>query len=466
MSPSSNSQERLTMPARFHFGRQGHVCAYGRLYSEMREILKLAIPTVLGLVSTVAMGAIDTAMLAPLGNDVVAAVGLSTSAFIFINSAVIGFASVIGVGIAKASGTGDGTQVSRSMMSGLAFTAILSLLAAVTMTATAQLVSSLAPNASVASLTQTYWLAMTLAVVPHTMLAALRSAYTALGHPWTALVIILIGIGLNIPLNQILIHGVAGLEGLGVFGAGVASLLAKAAAVAIFVIHWRTAKRMKVSRGNFSLSFKAVATLAREGIPVATGSVAEGGAYAVTGFMAAMLGAMALAAHQVVHSIGVLFYMVPIGMMIASSIRTGQLLGAERKTDITCSLKAANLVTLSWSVSVLLFVLAFRLPIAEVLSPAQDVASLAAPLLLTMVFVQFADCVQSNALGVLRGLSDNIVPNALTVLAYWLLALPLAAFFGLFLDYGVVGISLGYGLVVLAVAGVLQIRAVRLSMIS
>ena len=454
------------MTARIHSGRPQHVCVEGRLRSEIREILKLAIPTVLGLVSTVAMGAVDTAMLAPLGNDVVAAVGLSTSAFIFINSAVIGFASVIGVGIAKASGTGDATQVSRSMMSGLAFAAILSLLAAFTMAATAQLVSSLAPNASVASLTQTYWLAMTLAVVPHTMLAALRGAYTALGHPWTALVITLIGIGLNIPLNQILIHGAAGLEGLGVFGAGVASLLAKVAAVAIFVIHWRTAKRMKVSRGDCRLSFKTFAALAREGIPVATGSVAEGGAYAVTGFMAAMLGATALAAHQVVHSIGVLFYMVPIGMMIASSIRAGQLLGAGRKTDITCSLTAAYLETIVWSASVLFFVLAVRLPIADALSPAQDVVSLAAPLFLAMVFVQFADCVQSNAIGVLRGLSDNIVPNALTVFAYWLIALPLAALLGFFLGFGVVGTSLGYGSGVLLAAAVLQARAASLSTVS
>ncbi len=40
-------------------------CADGGLLSEMRTLLKLAIPIVLGFVSTVAMAAIDTAMLAP-----------------------------------------------------------------------------------------------------------------------------------------------------------------------------------------------------------------------------------------------------------------------------------------------------------------------------------------------------------------------------------------------------------------
>lgn len=454
------------MTARVHSSRPEHVCAKGGLRSETREILKLAIPTVLGLVSTVAMGAIDTAMLAPLGSDVVAAVGLSTSAFIFINSALIGFVSVIGVGIAQAGGKGDTALVSKAMSSGLAFATILSLLAAITMAATAPIVSSLAPNEAITTLTQTYWLMLTLAVVPHTMLAALRGAYAALGDPWTALGITLLGIGSNIPLNQILIHGVAGFEGLGVLGAGLASLLAKTLTVAIFVIHWRVSKCMNISRNGYCRSFKSVAALARDGIPVATGSIAEGGAYAVTGFMASMLGAVALAAHQVVHSIGVLFYMVPIGMMIASSIRTGQLFGAGRKADIRCTLKAANLITLLWSVCVLFFVLAFRFPMADALSPAKDVASVAAPLFLAMAFVQFADSVQSNALGVLRGLSDNLVPNAVTVCGYWLFALPLAGLLGLFLDFGVVGISLGYGSAVLDVAVVLQIRATKLTMLS
>ncbi|WP_298976145.1 MATE family efflux transporter [uncultured Roseobacter sp.] len=439
--------------------RPRQVCAEGRLVSESGKILKLAVPTVLGLVSTVAMGAIDTAMLAPFGSDVVAAVGLSTSAFIFVNSAVIGFVSVIGVGISRAHGSGDLRDTSEAMSSGLALAVILSFLAALLMSLASSLVPSLAPDPKIASLTGTYWLTLTLAALPHTMLAAFRGAYSALGRPWTALAVTLLGIGFNVPLNHLLIHGGAGMGGLGILGAGLASFLAKTLAVMVFVFHWRAARSMRPTRHGLRLSFGSVMARARDGAPVAIGSVAEGGAYAVTGFMAAMLGATALAAHQVVHSVGVLFYMVPIGMMIASSIRAGQLIGAGRKSEVICILKAANLITLAWSTGVLLFVLALRMPVANVLSPERDVASLAATLLLTMAFVQFADCVQSNALGVLRGMVDNVLPSVVTVIAYWFLALPLAAFLGLVLNLGVVGVTLGYGLVVLGVAAFLQIRA-------
>ncbi len=443
--------------------RPRQVCAKDRLFFEVREILILAVPTVLGLVSTVAMGAIDTAMLAPFGSNVIAAIGLSTSAFIFVNSATIGFVSVIGVGIAQARGSDNARKTSKAMSSGLAFAVVLSLLAALSMSIAGPLVSSLAPDPEIASLTETYWLTLTVAAVPHTMLAAFRGAYTALGHPWTALGITLLGIGLNIPLNQLLIHGGNGIEALGILGAGLASFCAKTFAVAVFVLHWRTARSMRLSRFQFRLSFVSILAQARQGSAVAIGSVAEGGAYAATGLMAAMLGATELAAHQVVHSIGVLFYMVPIGMMIASSIRAGQMIGAGRRGEVICTLTAANLITLAWTICVLVIVLAFRVPISDVLSPESDVAALAAALFLAMAFVQFADCAQSNALGVLRGMADNVLPNAITVIAYWLLALPLAAYLGLVLDFGVVGISLGYGLVVLGVAAFLQIRAGRKS---
>ena len=453
------------MTAWIFSARPRQACAEDRLFSEMHEILNLAIPTVLGLVATVVMGAVDTAMLAPLGSDVVAAVGVSTSAFIFVNSAVIGFVSVIGVGVAQAHGSGNAGMTPAAMSSGLALSVLLSLLAALLMRIATPFVTSISPSPEIASLTGTYWLMLTLAAIPHTMLAAFRGAYSALGHPWTALCITLLGIGFNVPLNYLLIHGGAGIEGLGILGAGLATLLAKAFAVLVFVAHWRATRLLEVHRVGIRLSLGSVLALAREGAPVAIGSVAEGGAYAATGFLAAMLGATALAAHQVVHSIGVLFYMVPIGMMIATSIRTGQVIGAGRRGEVICTLSAANLIALLWSTSVLMFVLVFRLPMTDALSPDQDIASVAAALFLTMALVQFADSVQSNALGVLRGMADNVLPNAVTVIAYWLLALPLAAFLGLILDFGVVGISLGYGAVVLGVAVVLQIRAVRKSIL-
>lgn len=441
--------------------RPRYGCATGRFLSEMREILKLAIPTVLGLVSTVAMAAVDTRMLAPLGDEVVAAVGLSASAFIFVNSALIGFISVIGVKIAQADGSGDARAMSTAVSSGLVLAVILSCVAAAVMHAAGPLLSPLAPNPDIATLTHIYWSMLTVAVIPHTLLAAFRGAYTALGYPWTALFITLLGIALNVPLNQLLINGITGFDGLGLFGAGLASFLAKALAVGIFVFHMRSAQDGKLQLCWLRLSKGSIMAQLRAGLPVAVGSVAEGGAYAVTGLMAAGLGATALAAHQVVHSVGVLFYMVPIGMMIASSIRTGQVIGAGRRFDVLCTLIAANLITFVWSVGVLGFVLALRVLISEAMSPSPEVIAIAAPLFLAMAFVQFADCAQSNALGVLRGLSDNLVPNAITVVAYWLLALPLAAFLGLYLDFGVVGLSLGYGAVVLAVAAVLQVRALR-----
>ncbi len=385
--------------------------------------------------------------------------GLATSAFIFVNSVLIGFATVIGVSIAQAVGTGDAKRVSNALGSGLMLASILSIVAMLAMVVAGRFVFAFAPDPLVASLTQQYWQTLILAAAPHTLLAATRSSYAALGHPWTALAITLIGIGLNIPLNLLLIYGGLGLDGYGIYGAGLASFLAKALTLGFFFLHWRASRGSHISTTPFHVSLPSILSQARDGLPVAIGSIAEGGAYAVTGFLAAQLSASALAAHQIVHSIGVVFYMVPIGMMIASSIRTGQLVGAGRKPEVFCTLRAANLIILSWSALVLLAVLAIRVPLAHMLSPTPEISAVTAVLFIAMAFVQFADGVQSTAMGVLRGMSDNLIPNAITVMSYWLGALPFAALLGFWFELGVVGISFGYGTAVLGVALVLQSRA-------
>lgn len=68
--------------------------------------------------------------------------------------------------------------------------------------------------------------------------------------------------------------------------------------------------------------------------------------------------------------------------------------------------------------------------------------------------MQIADGVQSTALGALRGMMDNRVPTAITLVAYWPLALPAAYLIGMTYQQGAAGVWLGYtlGITVAAVA--------------
>ena len=59
--------------------------------------------------------------------------------------------------------------------------------------------------------------------------------------------------------------------------------------------------------------------------------------------------------------------------------------------------------------------------------------------------MQVFDGLQSVSLGALRGLLDNRWPTVVSLVAYWLIALPLSIIYGFVLDLGAPGVWAGFG---------------------
>ena len=72
-----------------------------------------------------------------------------------------------------------------------------------------------------------------------------------------------------------------------------------------------------------------------------------------------------------------------------------------------------------------------------------EVIKLSSGLLLVAALFQFFDGIQVTGLGVLRGISDVKIPTVIALTAYWIIALPLAYFFGFVQELGVYGIWYG-----------------------
>lgn len=445
-----------------HKKPEGAQRAYVRaMLAEIPALAGLALPVTAGLLSGVVMTVIDTLMLVPLGANAVAAVGLATSVFIIVSAALLGFASVFSVSLSQALGSGEPGKLAQALGTGLVLTLVSGGLAGALMLLFLPLLSGLSPEPAVDQLFRDYWLVLALAAVPHAGLASFRGAYTALGRPWLAVLFTLLGGAANFPLNLVLIHGAGGWQGLGVSGAAWASVLAKLLTLAFFAAHLARAPSFSRFRQNLVFARSRIRTDFAEGLSVALGSVSDGGAYAATGMLIALMGTTALAAHQAVHSVGVLLFMVPIGMMIAVSIRAGQLFGAGDLARLRPLWSAATLLTGFWALAAVVIVILAHQPLAQALGATAAISDLAATLFLVTALLQAADGLQATSLGALRGLSDNRIPNLICVLTYWLFALPLGAFLGFAAGGGPVGVLSGYGLGVLATAGVLLLRFFR-----
>ena len=421
---------------------------------EIRPLLQLAIPVIVGLISGTLMGVVDTLMIAPLGTDALAAIGLATSALIIVYSGLFGLLSVVAVAMAQAQGAKDRHALAAHLISGMVLAALAGLTIAGAMVLAFPGFSLLTSSPAVLDALFPYWCAVAAMTLPYALFGVFRGLYNAIDRPWVVVWIGLAGVALNIPLNWLLIYE----AGLGLLGAGLASLIAKSAALLIAIWHWHHAADMaghrEIARFEWALTLRHV----KEGIPVSMGSLGEGSAYAATGLMMAWFGAAALAANQVVHSIGAIMYMVPMGMTAAIAIRMGQAVGAGESSRYRPVFLAANGIVLAWAGLVFAPLLVFRHDIAGALSADLQVIALAVPMFVTMAFIQFADGLQSIALGALRGQTDNRIPNAITIAVYWAVALPLAYAVGFVLDLGPNGVLAGYAIGVLTSALILQAR--------
>lgn len=416
------------------------------LWHELRRLAALAIPIVVSLAGATLILVIDTIMIAPLGTVPLAAASVTATVFMVMSSALYGFISLIGVRMAEAHGTSNPAGLSRATRTGLWVALISGLMGAAGMAALLPALPRLGQPPEVVAVLEGYWLMMSCVLIPFALFYTLKSLFDAIEAPWIGVALAFVAVVLNVPANWVLIHGVAGWQGFGLVGAGLASLLSMCAPLGIAWGIWRRSARLAPARRPTPHWDRTETGLQlREGGAIALGYIGESGAYALASLMMGWFGAAALAAQRIVSSVGEVLYMVPFGVAVAVSMRIGQAIGAGQTARLPRMGYAALMLIIGWTALMMGLVLLGAGPIARALSSDQAVISLAVSLFVISAAMQIVDGIQGTMLGAARGMTDNRVPVAITLVAYWAVGLPLAYALAFLWNFGPVGIWIGYG---------------------
>lgn len=428
--------------------------AVAAAWAEAPRLISLALPLVIGLAAANVIGLTDTLMVAPLGAAPLGAVGLTSSVIIIAYAAIYGALSTIGIGVAQAHGARATGRIAGLVRNGLA----LGLMVGATGTALVLLAGLALPYlgqpAEVIAVIAPYWVAMALLLIPFSLLIVMKQLFDSIDRPWLGVGFAFLATGVNVPLNWVLIYGPGPLPALGLTGAGIASLVSESVGFGAAYLYWRRARSTRRLRIRAPVTRAEVARIGGEGAPLGLMYAAETGAYALAGMMIGWFGAAALAANQVVSAVGGLLYMLPLGMAGAVAIRVGQAKGAGQAARLrSIAFAALGLVT-GWMLMVTLALALARHAIADAIAPDPQVAAIAATLFIVTALMQVADGLQSTALGALRGLMDLKWPTIVSLIAYWLIALPAAYGFAFLLGLGPAGVWAGFaaGLAIAAVA--------------
>jgi MATE family multidrug resistance protein len=426
--------------------------------AEIAPLLRLVLPIVAGLAASTLIGVVDTIMIAPLGTVPLAAASLTTAAIIIFYSAIYGFVSAVGIEAAHRHGGAQADAVAAALRAGLGLAVVAGLVGALAMALILFLLPLIGQPAEVLAIITSYWLAMSALLVPVALLMVIAQVLNAMDWPWTAAGFAFLAVILNIPLNYVLIWGIGDWQGLGLIGAGLASLIAEALALLV-AICWLARKGLLRASPDPALRKR----LAWGGLPLAIGYTGEGAAFAVVGLMLGIFGATALATNQIVQAVGGVLYMLPLGMAAAVAIRIGQASGSRDPARLRPIAVAAIGVVTVWMVTVTIALILTGGRIAAALSTDTDVVALATAMFVIVALIQVADGVQSTALGALRGIMDFVWPTRFTLVSYWLFALPLAAALGFWAGLGPLGVWAGYGIGIGFVAVILPWRFSQLT---
>lgn len=395
-----------------------------------RELLALAWPIALSMLSYSLMTAVDTVFVGRVGPEAIAAVGLGGLASFTVLTFGMGLLRGGKVIVSRAVGANQHERVP----SLAAATIVLGLVSsAVTWAATLALAPYLGgtfQEGRANELMVAYVLIRSTALPLVLLATALRELSQGVGDSrgpmWAAVAANLA----NIPLNFLFVP----VLGWGVTGSAWANVLAQL--LDIGILAWQRRRWLAETR---RVNWRLVSQVAHLGWPLGLEFFLDVGAFSALGFVLARLGAVEMAAHQIALQICHLSILPINALGEAASVLTGHAAGARRLERVPRILRVGILLGVAFSAGTGAVILGLPDFIIRLFSNDEPVRRLAAIVLYAVVGFQIAFSLYSLGKCVLRALGDIRFTASVTVLSAWFCSPPLAFVFGHLLGWGIVG---------------------------
>lgn len=397
---------------------------------ELRELLKLAGPLVVNNLAIAGMQFADAVMAGRLGAESLAAVAVGASVWFFGFALCLGVLMAISPIAARYYGAGTPAVIGRYTRQGMYLgTAIGIMLIALVYLTVEPLLNQIGIDDSFKALTIGYVKAIVWGGPGIFMFLALRFTTEGIGRTRPIMYASLFSLVCNVFLNYVLMFGHFGAPALGAVGCGLASAITMWALMLVLAFYMMFSKHYAPLK-IFSRMGPVRPNVLREiivlGVPIAVTITAEAGLFNAVSILMGTRGAAVAAAHQVAINFAATMFMIPLALSSAITVRVGHALGsgngeAARFSGALGILSCAAFMSISAA-----FLLIFRDAVVSMYTDDPSVTAIAISMLLMAAIFQVADGVQIGAAGALRGFKDTRLPMIINIIAYWVLAFPLA----------------------------------------
>lgn len=428
--------------------------------TQIAETLKLAYPIILGQLGIILMGVADTLMVGPLGSAYLASANQANNLFFMVSGLTFGVLFSISTLVSIKVGQKRSADGFITYRAGLAAALMLFVFQYLVLQVFVHNFHWLGQDAEVTRLAPGLLNILSWSILPLLINVVTRQFTDGLGYTKIAMLITLGGLGLNVLLCWMFIYGHWGFEPMGLEGAGYATLVARIAMalVGLWYVRYSAFMRKYVPSvmPKWDKIKEELPNIWKLGLPVALQTFAEWACFGLSGVMVGWYGSTQLAAHAVALNVASVTYMVVSGIAMAGAIIVGNYYGEKNRQQIRHAAHAVFLIIGVFEiVNALVFIFGNQ-AIASLYDVKQDVMPTILPLFILAAVFQLADGIQAGAMNMLRGIKDVNWSSGLSILSYWVISLPLSYALGVWQNWEVYGIWIGFtvGLFVAAGLGV------------
>jgi MATE family multidrug resistance protein len=426
-----------------------------------KDNFRLAYPVVISQLGHTLVAFSDSIIIGHTGEVPLAAVSLGNSLFNIFMVMGIGISYGLTPQIAQENGRGNTDRCGHLLTNSLLVNLITGIVLSAVIFFGSYYLELLDEPPEVVEQARPFLQYLGLSFLPLMIFLTFKQFAEGLGFTRQAMHISIIGNVINVLIGISLVYGLFGLPRMGVRGVGIATFTDRLLMGVAMTWYVLKAPRFKLFMHRFcfaELSRSTIRKVLGIGMPVALQYIFEVSAFSGAAVMIGWIGARELAAHQIAINLATMTYMMASGVSAAAGIRSGNYFGARQLRELRLSAIASyHMVLVLMGAAALIFMFGNRLlPLLYI--KEQGVIDIAAHLLIIAAFFQLFDGTQVVGLGILRGMGDVRMPTVITMLAYWVLGLPVGYWLGIHLNMGVQGVWIGLLLGLLTASILLFIR--------
>ena len=413
--------------------------------THIKAILLLGLPIIVGQLGIVIQGMADTIMVGQYGTDELSASSLVNNIYNFVIFFLLGISYATTPITGSAYGKGDQVEVSRSFRESLLVNILFSLLVMVLLTLLYFNLDLLGQPAQIMPLVRPYFLVLMISLPFVSGFNALKQFAEAVGSTKLPMHMMVASNVLNVVLNVLLIYGMYGCPEMGLFGAGIATFIARVFLFISLLIAMLYGKRFRrwTREQNVSATMKGCKHMTKVGFPISIQLCLESASFNIAGIFMGWIGTIALAAHQVMCSISTLVFMIQYGIGAAAAIRISHFQGRREWDNVKRTVRIAWAMGLFTALIIVGGIYLFRYQITGIYTDDQYVQSLCFALIPSFILYQLGDCTQiifANSLRAIEAVSRMVL---YAFISYVLVSIPMSFLLGIVLGYGAQGIWMG-----------------------